>query len=95
MAAEATHVHILVSWREFTPWEEVRSKLKNLMSLMLGRYLGVPGRCWFSGKGSRRRVQTRTHFDYLMRSYFPKHRWVWREGDLLPVQPSPRTSVLG
>ncbi|MBN2216207.1 MAG: hypothetical protein JW719_02400 [Pirellulales bacterium] len=88
VATETTHVHILVSWREFTPWQEVGARLKNLMSLMLGKKLDVAGRTWFSRKGSRKRVEDRRHFDYLVRRYLPSHRGLcWREGDLAPEEP--------
>lgn len=88
LAFEPTHVHILVSWRGFQRWEKVRGKLKNLMSLELGKHFRTPGRHWFSGEGSRKRVRDRAHFDYLMGRYFPKHRGrVWREGDAIPRKP--------
>jgi hypothetical protein len=88
MAFEATHVHILVSWRIFTDWKAVRAKLKNLMSLELGRHFDLPGRSWIAREGSRKQVRDRKHFDYLMNTYFPRHRGlVWREGDPLPMKP--------
>ena len=88
IATETTHVHVLVSWREFMPWEEVSKRLKNLMSLMLGRKLDAPGGKWFSRKGSRKRVQDKQHFDYLVGHYLPSHRGLrWREGDTPPVEP--------
>jgi len=88
VATENTHIHILVSWREFTPWQEVGNRLKNLMSLMLGRKLASPGRTWFSRKGSRKRVENQRHFDYLVKRYLPSHRGLhWREGDLPPEEP--------
>jgi REP element-mobilizing transposase RayT len=95
IAVEPTHVHILVSWHGFQEWQAVRAKLKNLMSLELGRYFQNRGRSWFSREGSRKRVRDRRHFEHLMNAYLPKHRWHWREGKPLPIKPEPRTSVRG
>ena len=89
IACESTHIHVLVSWKNFLHWEQVSSKLKNLMSRELGRRLSLPGRRWFSTKGSRKRVRDRRHFEYLMQRYLPGHHGlVWREGDPLPQLPS-------
>lgn len=89
IACEPSHVHLLVSWRGFLPWQEVRGKLKNLMSRELGRQFASPGRRWFVAKGSRKRVRDRRHFEYLMQRYLPSHRGlVWREGDPVPQRPS-------
>jgi len=82
VATEPTHVHILLSWRGYQPWEEVSDRLKNLASLMLGRKLGRPQGKWFSRKASRKRVRDRKHFDFLVNEYLPRHRGLkWREGD--------------
>jgi REP element-mobilizing transposase RayT len=86
---EPNHVHLLVSWRDFTDWLEVRAKLKNLLSLFLGRLVGIEGRTWFTDAGSRKRVATRDHFDYLIGTYIPKHsEQKWFEGDPLPTIPA-------
>ena len=85
---EPTHGHFLVSWRGFISWLDVRWKLKNLLSLFLGRLTGTEGRNWFVGGGSRKRVKTRKHFDYQMEIYPPKHTGEkWFEGDRLPSIP--------
>ena len=92
VATERTHVHILVSWREFQPWEKVCHKLKNLASLMLGRKCATPGHDWFGGKRSRKRVKCQRHFDHLVNNYLPKHRGLqWREGQPPPQEPTART----
>ena len=89
IASEPTHIHLLVSWREFLPWQKVRGKLKNLMSRELGRQCSMPGHRWFAGGASRKRVKDRRHFEHLMKRYLPSHRGlVWREGDPLPQLPS-------
>jgi REP element-mobilizing transposase RayT len=95
IAAEPTHVHILVSWHGFQDWQKIRAKFKNLMSLELGRYFNDSGRHWFSREGSRKRVQDRKHFDHLINAYLPKHRWAWCEGEPLPSKPEPRASAHG
>jgi len=91
VATEPTHVHFLVSWRCEEKWNAVRTRLKTLSSLMLGRKCGRPGRKWFSRKGSRKRVRDREHFDYLVNEYLPGHRGLrWRKGDLPPEEPKER-----
>ena len=91
IATDPSHVHILVSWRSQESWEHVRTRLKTLASLMLGRKRSEPGRRWISRKGSRKRVQDRKHFDYLVGQYLPGHRGLrWREGDPAPTEPAAR-----
>ena len=85
---DATHYHSLISWRDYVHWQDVRDKLKNLLSLFLGRWTGIEGRTWFVEGGSRKRVTTRGHFDHLLDTYFPDHNGVfWREGMPLPEIP--------
>ncbi len=84
-------MHVIVSWTEFIPWKAVRGKIKNLWSTFLGRQAGQPGRDWFSGEASRRRVKDQEHFDYLISTYLPKHGGLfWKEG----FEPPPRHPVL-
>jgi hypothetical protein len=69
-------------------WQYVRDKLKNILSLFLGRLAGQQGKRWFVADGSRKRVNDRDHFDYLVQRYLPKHRGVfWKEGEPLPEIP--------
>ncbi|HSV13563.1 MAG TPA: hypothetical protein VLI90_04845 [Tepidisphaeraceae bacterium] len=85
---ELTHGHFLVSWRGFISWLDVRAKLKNLLSLFLGRLTGKQNQNWFVDGGSRKWVKTRGHFNFLMKTYLPKHHGEkWYEGDPLPVIP--------
>ena len=82
------HGHFLVSWKEFTPWNEVSDKLKNLLSLFLGRLANENGRRWFSAQQSRKRGTTQQHFDFLVTRYLPDQRGLsWTEGDELPAVP--------
>ena len=87
-ATDPTHLHVVVSWRGFIPWKDVRDRMKNVLSYLLGRATGQQGRRWFVRDASRRRVERRSHFDYLMDEYHPDHRGVkWREGMPAPVAP--------
>ena len=85
---DLTHTHALIGWKDFVDWQEARDRLKNVLSLFLGRWTGIEGRTWFVEGGSRKRVTTRKHFDYLLDTYFPDHRGIyWREGMPLPQIP--------
>jgi hypothetical protein len=44
---DATHTHLVVSWRMFMSWERVDQRLKNLLSLKLNRRRGITGKRWF------------------------------------------------
>jgi hypothetical protein len=86
---EVTHGHFLVSWRGYVSWIEARAKLKNLLSLFLGRLAEAQGQEWFVDGGSRKRVATRKHFDYLIETYLPQHGdEKWFEGEAIPRIPS-------
>lgn len=98
IATDPTHVHLLVSWQEFQPWEQVRAKLKNLMSWALSKEFQEKGRKWFVRCGSRKRVENQRHFDHLMNVYLPSHRGLsWKEGDepLEPPTPTETTNSGG
>jgi hypothetical protein len=79
-STEPTHLHDLVSWRDATRWEDVRGKIKNIMSLELSKRSGEVGRRWFVEEASRRRVERDAHFDYLKQTYLPDHGG-WRYDD--------------
>jgi REP element-mobilizing transposase RayT len=79
-ATEPTHLHLLVSWRGQARWQDVRGKIRNILSLELSKHKGVKGRPWFSHGASRKRVHNREHFDYLVHQYLRKHSGVkWFE----------------
>ena len=85
---DATHFHALISWKDYVHWQNVRDKLKNLLSLFLGRWTGIENQTWFVEGGSRKRVATRGHYNHLLETYFPDHPGVfWREGLPLPEIP--------
>jgi len=85
IATDPSHFHCVVSWRGFLEWHLVMEKLKNLLSLFLGRATRESGRRWFVNRGSRKRVINPDHLDYLVKTYLPDHRGSqWREGKPLP-----------
>jgi hypothetical protein len=82
---EETHLHGLVSWKDFIESGEVVRRLKGALSHHLGKQIGPPGRKWFSRGASEKRVKDREHFDYLVETYLPSHSGVfWKEGQPLP-----------
>jgi hypothetical protein len=81
---DLTHLHTLVSWREFVRFETAVQRIKGALSHKLGQVVGPGGRRWFSKGASERRVRDRKHFDHLIEEYFPGHPLHWREGLLLP-----------
>ncbi len=85
VGSDPSHVHLVVSWTSFIPWKQVQEKLKNVLSLFLGRATQQPGRRWFVVGGSRKRVTDQEHLSYLLNTYLPDHVGVfWREGMELP-----------
>jgi len=93
-ATDPSHVHLLVSWCEFQPWEQVRAKLKNVMAWALCKEFQKSERKWFVRGGSRKQIKQQQHFDYLMNVYLPRHRGLsWREENKLPVAPDWACSI--
>jgi REP element-mobilizing transposase RayT len=84
VATDATHLHLLVSWRIDRDWKTMRTCLKGSVSRRLNERLRR--QLWFGRSASRKRVEDRKHFDYLMDVYLPKHQGLkWHEGKgLLP-----------
>jgi hypothetical protein len=79
VSTDPTHVHVLVSWTIERSWETARAKLRESMTRRLNREFRRQE--WFSKSPSRKRVNDRAHFDYLMAEYLRKHSgWKWREG---------------
>jgi hypothetical protein len=82
--AGTTHVHVLLSWRTFVDWNDVRVTIKRKLGKRLSDTADRPGP-WFvrGGKDSSKRVTDRKHFNHLMTEYLskPAHRgWHWRDG---------------
>ena len=78
ITTDATHVHVLASWRGGRSWQQNRTSLKRSITMRLKSDFGR--RPWLVDGSSRRRVKDREHFDYLMTKYLPSHRgWKWSE----------------
>jgi REP element-mobilizing transposase RayT len=79
VATDNTHLHVLASWRGERTWQQNRASLKKSLTIMLKEMF--EGRSWFSENASRKRVENRDHYNYLIDVYLPSHRgWKWREG---------------
>jgi REP element-mobilizing transposase RayT len=80
--SEPSHVHALVSWREEKGWLAVRSGLKSSLSRRLTKESTEQHPLRLSEGASRKHVNDRDHFDYLMKTYLPRHRGVaWYEDE--------------
>jgi len=76
IATEVTHAHLLLSWKTNRTWQVARAKMRESLSRRLNR--DFKKRLWFSKSPSRRQVKEQEHFDYLVRTYLPKHSgWKW------------------
>ena len=73
-AFDELHVHLVLSWIGFIPWEKVNQRLKNLISLRMNRTLKTPARRWFVRRNAAPRSVDAKHREYLLTDYFPKHR---------------------
>ena len=86
VGTDPSHFHVVVSWKRFVRWEYVRQKIKNILSLLLGRLANQPGRPWFVREGSRKRVENQKHLDHLVQKYIPDHPGrCWIEGQPFPI----------
>ena len=72
IATDPSHIHLLISWHDNQVWQRISKSLKHRLTLELNAEL--MRQTWFSKGGSRKRVKDRSHFDYLMRVYLPRHR---------------------
>ena len=78
MATDATHAHLLVSWKTEKNSTAVRKSLKSSLTRRLNR--DFQKRTWFSRAGSRKHVEDQSHFDHLTQIYLPGHNgWKWCE----------------
>lgn len=78
IATESTHIHILASWNSHRTWVLARKQIRRNITERLNQLKQRPN--WFSKSPSRKRVQDRTHFDYLISTYLPRHSgWKWSE----------------
>ena len=66
-------------------WNVALRRVKNVLSLLLGRVSKQSGRRWFVSYSSRKRVRDEAHLSYLVTQYLRDHRGAfWREGMPLP-----------
>jgi len=80
LAADATHLHVLVSWTHDKTFEQIRASIKSSVTRIMNDRFG--SRTWISRDPSRKRVKDHAHFDYPILEYFPAHRRHWvREED--------------
>ncbi|MEM7627039.1 MAG: hypothetical protein AAF333_15695 [Planctomycetota bacterium] len=76
IATDPTHAHVLLSWKRYTPWLDVRRGLKSSITRQLNARFG--SQRWLAAAGSRKRVTARPHFNHLVKQYLPAHRGeVW------------------
>ena len=72
VASDRTHLHVLVSWRDDTPWKKRRNSLKKAITIKLKG--SRDRKTWLSEGSSRKQVGDQEHYDYLMTTYLPRHR---------------------
>lgn len=80
-AGEPTHVHHLVSRTDSREWIKVRTSLKSSLT----RRLSALSHTLFEGQivlklsrgASRKRVEDEAHFNYLIKTYLPRHDGVF------------------
>jgi REP element-mobilizing transposase RayT len=85
-AADATHLHVVVSWTHSKTFEQIRANIRSTLTRAMNERFGK--RTWFSRNPPRKRVRDHGHFDFLMLQYFPGHRRYW-------VRPEDRGAALG
>ncbi len=86
---EPSHVHGLVSWREEKGWLLVRNGLKSSVSRRLTKESSEEQHLRLSEGASRKHVKDPDHFEYLMKTYLPRHRGVaWYEDERKSVEQS-------
>lgn len=82
IATQATHIHVLVSWKDDLEWAKLRNGIKQSFSRRLNR--DVRSRTWFGDGASRKRVVNQEHFDHLVNHYLPSHsgsKWCEENGE--------------
>lgn len=71
IGTDATHLHVLLQWRDERVWSKLRNGLKESYSRKLNAVYGK--REWFCENASRKRVVNREHYQYLRTRYIPDH----------------------
>jgi hypothetical protein len=76
VATDASHVHVLLAWRDQREPLKMRGLVKGSLTRAINREFGR--RTWFAENASRKQVTDRRHYDYLTTAYLAKHRgWKW------------------
>lgn len=71
-AAESTHLHALVGWRDDRDPFKVRSQVKSSLTRALNKAFGK--RQWFVAKAGHTVVKDEEHLCHLLDNYLPKHQ---------------------
>ena len=72
VVAQRQRMHLLVAWEGKSAPETIRSQIKGAVTTAMNAEFGP--RAWLSQIGRDKRVRNRTHFEYLITSFFPKQR---------------------
>jgi len=70
IATDATHLHALVAWVNGREPAALRAAIRSPVTRGMNQEFGRQQ--WLS-EGDQKRVRNRTHFDYLVESFLPKH----------------------
>lgn len=70
IAYEATHIHMLVSWKDTRLPKRIRNSDRHSLTQRLNR---IESRDWFSRGGDIKHVKNQAHFDHLYIKYLPSH----------------------
>ena len=71
VATDATQLHALIAWVNGRDPAVLRAAVESSLVRGMNREFGR--RTWFSEVAGQKRVRNRTHFDYLVESFLPKH----------------------
>lgn len=80
-STEASHIHVLASWRDARTTFAVRSGVKKSLSIRLTKLCTPDHQQFLSGGASQKRVRDNAHLTHLLDVYLPKHRGVAWYGD--------------
>lgn len=77
IACEATHIHMLASWKNSRAAKTIRKSVRYSLTQRLNC---ADRRHWFSRGGDIKQVKNQDHFDHLYYKYLPSHSGLkWNE----------------
>ena len=76
VAGEASHLHVVVAWRDDRKPTRVRGQIKSSLTRALNEQFGK--RKWFVAKGGQSAVVDEVYLFELVESYLPKHGLFWK-----------------